>query len=120
MNVEHWKPTFKAIEATPHKILGVVLAKSEDSSRVGTACRVHRVQVQEGKLQVLVELLQRFRIEQITGKGAPFSAQVRYLPEPATGGDTDIKAYAMAVINTTRIILRVRDRLLLTPGNIPL
>ncbi len=113
MKVEHWKPTFKAVEATPHKILGVVLANSEyaedaapkDFSRVGAACRVHRVQVQEGKLQVLVEFLQRFRIEQVVAKTVPFSAQVRYLPEPATVDDTNIKAYAMAVINTIKELL---------------
>ncbi len=113
MDVGHWKATFKAVEATPHKILGVVLAKTEyaedaqpkDFSHVGTACRVHRVQVQEGKLQVLVEFLQRFRIEDVAGKTAPFSAQVRYLPEPSSTGDANIKAYAMAVINTIKELL---------------
>ncbi len=113
MDVGHWKATFKAVEATPHKILGVVLAKSEyaedaepkDFTHVGTACRVHRVQVQEGKLQVLVEFLQRFRIEGVTGKKAPFSAQVQYLPEPSSVGDSNIKAYAMAVINTIKELL---------------
>ena len=66
MDAKHWTPTFKAVDRTEHKIIGVLLARSdyaeqaepEDFTRIGTACRVHRIQTMEGKLQVLVEGLQ--------------------------------------------------------------
>ena len=113
MDAKHWTPTFKAVDKTPHKIIGVVLAdadyaeraKPEKFNAIGTACRVHRVQQIEGKLQVLVECLQRFRLEHMINSDAPFSAQVRYFPESAGEEGGDVKAYAMAIINTIKELL---------------
>ncbi|MEA3274883.1 MAG: endopeptidase La [Pseudomonadota bacterium] len=113
MDAEHWAATLKAVEETEHKILGVVLASSEtaeeagpvDFHEVGTACRVHRVHKQEGYLQVLVECIQRFRMDRWVSREAPFSARVDYLPEPAGPPDEKVKAYAMAVINTIKELL---------------
>jgi ATP-dependent Lon protease len=64
---------------------------------------VHRVHEDEGKLQVLVECLQRFRIERIVSRKPPFSARVTYMPEPPARAE--VKAYAMAVINTIKELL---------------
>jgi ATP-dependent Lon protease len=64
---------------------------------------VHRVNDDEGKLQVLVECLQRFRIERIVHDESPFSARVTYLPEPQP--EPEVKAYAMAIINTIKELL---------------
>ncbi len=113
MDAEHWLPTMKAVGETEHKILGVVLVDSETSEQarsadfkpVGTACRVHRVHSEEGKLQVLVECLQRFHIERFVSRKRPFSARVDYLPEPAPEPADQVKAYAMAVINTIKELL---------------
>ena len=113
MDADHWAETLKAVGETEHKILGVVLITSEtseqaretDFSRVGTACRVHRVHQEEGYLQVLVECLQRFQLGNWVSKVAPFSAQVNYLPEPPHRDDDKIKPYAMAVINTIKELL---------------
>ena len=113
MNAAHWAPTIKAIGETEHKVLGVVLVTREhaeeagprDFRTVGTACRVHRVHEQDDQLQVLVECLQRFRIEGWVSRKTPFSARVNYLPEPAGPPDDEVKAYAMAVINTIKELL---------------
>jgi ATP-dependent Lon protease len=113
MGAKHWAATIKAVADTEHKTLGVVLVESETAEEaepdafyhVGTACRVHRVHEQEGHLQVLVECLQRFRIESWISREAPFSARVDYLPEPSGPPDEKIKAYAMAVINTIKELL---------------
>ncbi|WP_295447524.1 endopeptidase La [uncultured Thiodictyon sp.] len=113
MAAEHWSPTLHAVGETEHKILGVVLVRSETSEEatsadfypVGTACRVHRVHRQEGHLQVLVECLQRFRIEGWVHDTVPFNARVSYLPEPAGAPDDQVRAYAMAVINTIKELL---------------
>ena len=113
MDAENWSSTLKAVGESEHKILGVLLVRSETSEEagpgdfyaVGTACRVHRVHQQDGHLQVLVECLQRFRIGTWMSREAPFSARVTYLPEPAGPPNDEIKAYAMAVINTIKELL---------------
>ena len=113
MDAKHWVPTIKAVGDTEHKILGVVLVDSDTSEQahstdfktVGTACRVHRVHSEEGKLQVLVECLQRFHIEGFVSRKRPFTARVDYLPEPAPEPEDQVKAYAMAVINTIKELL---------------
>jgi ATP-dependent Lon protease len=113
MDAEHWAATLEAVGEAEHKILGVVLVEGDaseeaaygDFRQVGTACRVHRVHRQDGHLQVLVECLQRFRLETWVSRKAPFSARVTYIPEPAGPPDDQIKAYAMAVINTIKELL---------------
>jgi len=113
MDAQHWAATMKAVGKTEHKILGVILVCSEtaeeaaagDFHSVGTACRVHRVNEQDGMLQVLVECLQRFHLEHLVSPKTPFSAQVDYLTEPAESSDDQIKAYAMAAINTIKELL---------------
>jgi len=113
MDAKPWVPTFQEVGETPHKIIGIVLAKSEYAEdaapeeflRIGTAGRVHRVQPVEGKLQVLVECLQRFRIEKTLTNEAPFKAQVMYYPEAPAQPSSDVKAYGMAIINTIKELL---------------
>ncbi|MFY9974569.1 MAG: endopeptidase La [Chromatiaceae bacterium] len=113
MDAAHWSATMKAVGKTEHKILGVVLVGSETSEEatpadfysIGTACRVHRVHRQDGHLQVLVECLQRFRIDGWLHDKVPFHARVSYLPEPAGPPDEQVRAYAMAVINTIKELL---------------
>jgi ATP-dependent Lon protease len=113
MRAEHWASTLKAVGKTEHKVLGVVLVGSEtaeeaapaDFHGVGTACRVHRVHEQDGMLQVLVECLQRFRLSDWVNLKTPFSARIHYLPESEGPPDEQIKAYAMAVINTIKELL---------------
>jgi ATP-dependent Lon protease len=113
MDAEHWRSTIRAVGETEHKILGVALSRSETSEaataedffEVGTACRVHRVNEDDGKLQVLVECLQRFRIDRFVSREIPYSARVEYLPEPKHEPESEVKAYAMAVINTIKELL---------------
>jgi ATP-dependent Lon protease len=113
METEYWAETMEAATNTAHHLLGVVLseAKTAETSgpehfmQIGTLCRIHRVMRSEGKLQVLVECLQRFQIEKFMQKEPPFTAQVRYLPEPIPGNQDEIKAYALAIINTIKELL---------------
>jgi len=113
MDAAHWSSTIKAVGKTEHKILGVVLVGSETSEEatpadfygIGTACRVHRVHRQDGHLQVLIECLQRFRIDGWVHDSVPFHARVSYLPEPEGPPDAQVRAYAMAVINTIKELL---------------
>jgi ATP-dependent Lon protease len=113
MDAEFWTDTLRAVDKTPHKLLGIILTRSEtaeqarpqDLHRIGTVCRVHRVQPVEGRLQVLVECLQRFQLEDLLSAEAPFQARVRYLNDPGDLKDAEIKPYAVAVINTIKELL---------------
>ena len=102
----------EAVSESSHQLLGVVLSEAETAETarptsfksIGTVCRVHRIQRSEGRLQVLVECLQRFRIEQMVSRETPFTARIEYLPEPASDSK-EIKPYAVAIINTIKELL---------------
>ncbi len=113
MEKDHWASTIEAASESNQSLLGIILSTAEtaettgpaDFKAIGTVARIHRVQQSEGRLQVLVECVQRFRIEKVIGKKTPFTAQVQYLPEPAQKKDKEIKPYAMAIINTIKELL---------------
>lgn len=112
MEQAHWESTMEGVLQSSHQLLGIVLSEAETAEsatadsfkEVGTVCRVHRVQQFEGRLQVLVECLQRFRIEQVVSDEPPFTARIEYLPEP-TSDQKEIKPYAVAIINTIKELL---------------
>ena len=113
MDARHWLPTMQAVEAEGHALLGLILTRGDEAEqaepadfyRVGTVCRVHRVHHVDDKLQVLVECLQRFRIEELLAGKAPFRARVAYGREFSGRPGDEIKAYAMAIINTIKELL---------------
>ncbi|TVT58035.1 MAG: endopeptidase La [Sedimenticola thiotaurini] len=110
MNDRHWEKTINAAFKTSQEIIGIVMTDANTSEEavpgdfrhIGTACKIHRVQKVEGRLQVLVECLQRFRIDQFVSKKTPFRAQVHYFTEESVSPNDEIKAYAMAIINTIK------------------
>ena len=81
-------------------------AAPADFYSVGTACRVHRVHRQDGHLQVLVECLQRFRIDGWVSRRGPLQ-RPGHLParSPPARRTSRSRAYAMAVINTIKELL---------------
>ena len=113
MHAEAWSPTIDAIAKSPHDLVGIVLTTNDKSELatpdemydIGTVGRIHRAQMVDGQLQVLIECLQRFRIEQFHADKAPFTASVSYIKEFSGRPDDDIKAYAMAIINTIKELL---------------
>jgi ATP-dependent Lon protease len=110
VNRDPWEQTLKAVHDSGHHVIGLSLVKTDqlediggdDFYSMGTACRIHRVQQDEDKLQVLVEGLQRFRIEDWISDSRPFTARVRYYPETKYEDLSEVKAYAVAIINTIK------------------
>jgi ATP-dependent Lon protease len=110
VDTDPWEETIKAVRESQHDILGLSLVKTDrvseagagDFYTMGTACRIHRVQKDAGKLQVLVEGLQRFRIERWVSKHPPYSVRVSYYPETQYEHVSEVKAYAVAIINTIK------------------
>ena len=113
MDAEPWRETLKAIDQTEHHLVGLLLTRGDEAETalpdefysVGTVCRVHRVHETDSKLQVLVECVQLFRLEKLMSESAPFSARVHYEHEYSGRPDDQIKAYALAIINTIKELL---------------
>jgi ATP-dependent Lon protease len=105
-----WEPTIRAAQENANNIVGLMLTRSgntetagvKDFYRMGTACRIHRVARMDGRMQVLLEGVQRFRVKQWLNVQPPFSARVEFFPEPRYEEIPEIKAYAIAVINTIK------------------
>jgi ATP-dependent Lon protease len=113
LDAQHWSKTLKAVADTEHTVLGLVAVKGDTSEQarvadfytMGTACRVHHVHREGDKLQVMLSGLQRFRIEHWVSHDSPFTARVRYHPETSYKDVPEIKAYAVALINTIKELL---------------
>jgi ATP-dependent Lon protease len=113
MEEHHWGPTFASMVEKSSHFLGIVLADAEsaetaqpkDFRRIGVVGHIHRIQQIEDRLQVLVEMVQRFEIKKVVTDGSPFMVQVDYLPEPTDKSNSEIKAYALAIINTIKELL---------------
>ncbi len=110
---ERWEPTIRAVMNTEQNIVGVLLLRDDAASlptptdfhRMGTACRIHRVQKADNQLQVLIEGLQRFRISEWISRKQPYTASVTYFPETRYADVQEIKGYAVAIINTIKELL---------------
>ncbi|MBU0500142.1 MAG: endopeptidase La [Gammaproteobacteria bacterium] len=113
MEEVHWGETIKTVADSAQHVIGLVLVRNEDATdarpedfaAVGAVGRIRRVQTAGPHLQVLIECVQRFRIESFVKTKRPFSAQVSYLTEQKGRGDEQLKAYSLAVINTIKELL---------------
>ncbi len=113
MNEGAWMETVEAIGDTPHHMVGLVLVKPDDSDNatrddfktIGTVVRVHHPAKNEGKIQFIAEGLRRFRIVEWISDKAPYKVRVEYPNEPGKPDSEEIKAYAMAIINTIKDLI---------------
>lgn len=109
MNDEPWMETVRAIGDTAHRLVGLVLVDVQDAenarprnfARVGTAVRMHHPMRTAGKIQFIAEGLKRFRILEWLSDTPPFVVRVEY-PDDVLGNDDELKAYAIAIINTLK------------------
>jgi len=110
-NAKHWSGTIERIGNTPHHMCGLVLARAEeepagreDFASTGTVVRMHHPAQEQGRIQFIAEGLQRFRIARWLTSEPPFLVQVQY-PQPPAEDSGEIKAYALAIINTIKELL---------------
>ena len=109
MNDEPWMETVRAIGDTAHRLVGLVLVDVQDAenarprnfARVGTAVRMHHPMRTAGKIQFIAEGLKRFRILEWLSDTPPFVVRAEY-PDDVLGNDDELKAYAIAIINTLK------------------
>ena len=113
MNSEAWLETVKAIGETPQHLVGLVLVKPENSDdagredfySLGTVVRMHHPVSNEGKIQFIAEGIRRFRIVEWLSDRPPYKVRVDYPNEPGRPDSEEIRAYAVAVINTIKDLL---------------
>ncbi len=105
-----WLETVEAIGETPHHMVGLVLVKPDDSDNVtredfhaiGTMVRMHHPARSEDRIQFIAEGVRRFRIVKWISDKPPYRVQVEYPNEPGRPESEEIKAYAIAIINTIK------------------
>lgn len=110
MDDERWRDTVEFISDNHKRITGLVLVKNsnaedaipEEFYKVGTLVKIHHPVLSSGKIQFIAEGLQRFRIKKWISKKAPFVVQVEYPHEPDYSERDELKAYAIAIINTLK------------------
>jgi ATP-dependent Lon protease len=119
MSAEAWLPTLKAIQERKQDLVGLVATRGapgepprpDNLYEMGTVCRIHRIHPVEGHLQVLLEGLQRFRIVRWISADLPLLVAVEYFPERRAlregelQNESELKAYAVAVINTIKELI---------------
>jgi len=113
MNQEEWQETIEYISEEHKNVTGLVLvrnSKPEDSKpeefyKVGTLVKIHHPVLTSGKVQFIAEGVQRFRIKKWISKEAPYLVEVEYPNEPKYKESDEIKAYAMAIINTLKELM---------------
>jgi ATP-dependent Lon protease len=109
LNDEPWMHTVKAIGESEHHLVGLIMTGKqetdtvtpEDFATIGTVVRVHHPMRSSGKIQFIAEGLRRVRIIEWLSKKPPFVARVEY-PDDVLGKDDELKAYAIAIINTLK------------------
>ncbi len=113
MNEKPWLETIKKIGETPDKMVGLILikpdisddAKPEDFFGVGTMVHMHHPVRSEGKMQFIAEGQARFRVVKWISHTSPYLVQVEYPSEPLSRNEDEMKAYAMAIINTIKDLI---------------
>ena len=108
-----WLETVKAITDSPQKVMGLVFVEPGEENppsperfeQVGTVVKVRGAQRQDGNLQLIVEGLQRFRIERWVSKELPYVAQVRYLEDELHVDNDETRAFGMAILSTLKELI---------------
>jgi ATP-dependent Lon protease len=113
MNMGPWLDTVEKIGETAQKLVGLVLvrpnsvddASHQDFYNIGTVIHMHHPVRSEGKIQFIAEGQKRFRIIKWLSREAPYRVQVEYLSDSRGANSDEVKAYAMAIINSIKELL---------------
>lgn len=108
-----WRRPIEAVMESSRRVVGLVLVRGENTEHLttgdfhamGTACHIHKVVQHDDKLQIFVEGLQRFRIENWVSPEHPFVVRAQYFPETSYRDVPELKAHTVAVINTIKELL---------------
>ncbi len=109
-----WEETLRRVDNTDHSVLGLCYVEegyqpdsapdSDSLATYGCVVKVHKAKKEDDKIQFIAQGLQRFKIVQWLRRTPPFLVEVEY-PQPARETENEVKAYAMALINTIKELL---------------
>ena len=109
-----WLETVHRVGQSPHHLVGLLMADSEDSTsaspeeffETGTVARVHNPTRDQDKIQFIAEGVQRFTVERWITREPPYEVEVSYPSDaPALDEADEIKAYAVAIINSLKELM---------------
>lgn len=102
-----WTKGIKAAAESAHKLIALNFAvpngdeipAPDDITSIGVVARIHRVHQSKDKLQFIAQGLRRIRIREWVSKTPPYVVRVDYPEESFEGGEEQLRAYAMSLIN---------------------
>ena len=109
-----WLETLKQVGESAHHLVLLVKLKEdadaaepriEDFHQVGTVVRVHQAQRVDGGVQFIAEGVRRVRITRWLKREVPYAVQVEYMEEQVPADDTEVKAYAMAIMSVIKELI---------------
>ena len=112
---EPWGEGIKVVGESAHKLIALSYATGPESSEplpeavseVGCVARVHRVQESEDKVQFIAQGIRRFRIVEWIKRKPPYVVRVEYFKQPPAGPESQIRAYAMSIINIIKELMQL-------------
>ncbi len=114
VNADTWRETLQRVEKTPHKLVCLFYVEDFDPETItpeqvpltGTVVRVHHVKERDGAIHFMAEGLRRGCIRSWLSRKPPYLLEMRY-PEEPEESDSEVRAYAMALINSIKELLPI-------------
>jgi ATP-dependent Lon protease len=109
-----WGPSMQAMTESSHKCIALSYIQADEGEsiprpaeicEIGCVARVHRVHQSEDKIQFIAQGLQRYRIIQWLSREVPYVVRVEYLQNPPEEDASQLRAYAMALINIIKELM---------------
>lgn len=113
LDLKPWGETLERITKSKQPVFGLLYCGDQDPAQIdpdriptiGCAVRLHRAQHDNEHAQILVQGLKRFRIRRWAHREPPYLVEVDYPDNAADSHGDEVRAYAMALINTIKELL---------------
>jgi len=113
LDLDPWGKTLERIAKTERPVLGLIYCEQQEPEhvdvqtmpRIGCAVRMHKAQHDGQHAQILVQGIKRFRIRRWLSSEPPYLVEVDYPDNSGERDSDEVRAYAMALINTIKELL---------------
>ena len=111
-----WGKTIERVARTPHKMVALFRIADDISDAIplkgivpktGCAVRILQASSGEGEIQFVAEGVQRVEIVSWLTDKPPYLVEVKYMENDKEESDTELKAYAMALIGALKELLPI-------------
>lgn len=108
-----WGKTIRKALDNKQDYIGIIFVKANDDekitskhfSKTGTIVKIHQPKFKKDYIQLIAEGISRFEIQDWILEKSPFQAKVIYPEDINNGSATQIKAYALAIMNAFKELL---------------